>query len=126
METILLLEDDPISLRVLGTVLREKGGYTVLDASDPEGAIRLCKEHTGPIHLMVADVILRSASGREVMGRIGSVRPEMGVLFISGSDPGDLIAKDFLRPGDPFVMKPFTVGAFLESVRSVLKKSASA
>jgi len=40
-------------------------GYTVLAAQKPSDVESICKEHSGSIHLLLTDMMLPGASGRE-------------------------------------------------------------
>ena len=53
METILVLDDESTNLKVISLVLKLRG-YNVLEASSGAEAIRICKSHHGPIHLLIA------------------------------------------------------------------------
>src|SRR5205814_9910912 len=74
-ETILLAEDDAI-LRPLAKQLLEKLGYRVLEGGDAAEALAAAQRHTGPIHLLIADVILPGPSGRELARRLAVARPD--------------------------------------------------
>ena len=82
-ETILLVEDEPVILE-LTKMLLEKQGYTVLAASRPGEAIRLAREHTGEIHLLMTDVIMPEMNGRDLARNLVSVYPHLARLFMSG------------------------------------------
>jgi PAS domain S-box-containing protein len=56
-ETILLVEDEPAILKMVGMML-ERLGYTVLSAASPGEAIRLSNEYGQAIHLLMTDVIM--------------------------------------------------------------------
>ena len=60
-----------------------KNGYTVLDASQGDEASHICKQHKGPIHLMVMDVVMPGMKGRELAKSLASHHPEMKVLRCS-------------------------------------------
>src|SRR4029077_19621659 len=64
-ETILLAEDDEM-LRPLAKGLLDKLGYTVLEAENAERALERAQSHAGPIHLLLADVVMPGLSGREL------------------------------------------------------------
>src|SRR5213078_853422 len=64
-ETILLVEDEPALLRLASRSL-ESLGYTVLSASRPHDAIVLAKEHSGPVHMLLTDVVMPGMNGRKL------------------------------------------------------------
>ncbi len=56
-QTILLVEDDPFIKLLLSKDLQERG-YKVLQANYSKVALQLCKQHAGPIHLLLTDLLL--------------------------------------------------------------------
>lgn len=119
-ETILLVEDEIIVHDLVRSVLQATG-YLVLEAANGEQAFRLANEHQGPIHLLLADVVLPGLSGLEVAERLSSVREELHVLYMSG------YAQDTIeRYGIPvrecmFLQKPFTPTTLLRQVRAAIE-----
>src|SRR6185295_7935605 len=73
-ETILLVEDEEV-VRGLTKKILMQAGYNVLDAKGGEEAIRVCREHTGPIDLLLTDVVMPEVSGKEVADRLQELRP---------------------------------------------------
>lgn len=121
-ETILLVEDEAIVRDLVRKVLQVEG-YTVLETANGEQALQLANEHHGPVHLLLADVVLPGLSGPEVADRLTSTRPGIQVLYMSG------YARDTIeRYGVPvrervFLQKPFTPTALLNRVREALDAS---
>ena len=118
-ETILLTEDDTI-LRPLAKALLEKLGYTVLEAGDTDEALAAAKKHAGPIHLLIADVVLPGPSGRELARRLAASRPDTRVLYVSGYTDDAIVHHGMLEPGLNFLQKPFTPAVLARKVRAVL------
>jgi CheY-like chemotaxis protein len=114
-KTILLVEDDDASRFVLREVL-EGDRHSVLDASSGKAAILLCKEHQGPIHLVITDVVLRAPHCSEIVERIRELRPGVPLLFMSGYAQEELNGAILDRGS--FLQKPFTA----EAVRSAVAK----
>src|SRR5437870_12025311 len=86
METILLVDDDE-SVRALLRESIEQQGYTVLEARVNSEALLMARRHEGPIHLMVADVMMAGLNARELAAMVTSSRPHMHVLYISCYPP---------------------------------------
>src|SRR6266853_2272658 len=82
-ETILLVEDEE-SLRTLTRNQLEDSGYTVLEASCGSEAIRIARQHRGPIHLLLTDVVMPGMNGRVVAENLSASRPETRVVYMSG------------------------------------------
>src|SRR5690606_38035859 len=82
-ETVLIAGDDP-HVRRLAVELLSGLGYTVLDAADGAGALRMAREHRGEIHLLMIDVDMPGMNGHELAENFRIVRPHAGMLFMSG------------------------------------------
>ena len=118
-ETVLLVEDEEAVRSMVSKVLQNKG-YRVLEASHGNEALEVCDKFEGPIHLMVTDVIMPQMSGRELAERLALVRPEMGVLYMSGYPDNTIVQHGVLEPGTAFLQKPFTISALELKVREIL------
>ena len=79
--------------------------------------------HTGPIQLLVADVVMPGASGRELARRLADARPDTKVLYVSGYTDDAIVHHGMLEPGLNFLQKPFTPAALARKVRDVLDAS---
>jgi len=118
-ETILLVEDEEVVRALVGDILRGNG-YKVLIAGQSKEAFRISGQYEGPIHLLVADVVMPGMSGREVAERLASSRPRMKVLYISGYTDDAMVRHGVQAEGMAFLQKPFTPAALLRKVRDVL------
>ncbi len=118
-ETILLVEDDP-AVRAFSARSLRGHGYTVLEAKDGEGALSLCDEHEGPIHLMVTDVVMPGMSGPDLAQRLALVCPKVKVLYVSGYTDNAIVHHGVLDAGIAFLQKPFSAGGLLRKVRETL------
>jgi DNA-binding NtrC family response regulator len=118
-ETILLVEDDP-AVRNLVTAMLERQGYQVLVSQDPSDVGAICEKHDGRIHLLLTDLILPGISGREIATRVGGLRPDAKVLFMSGYTDDALILSHGFAEEFAFLQKPFSVGTLGAKIREVL------
>ncbi len=118
-ETVLLVEDDE-GILDLGKMILENLGYTVLAAQTPVDSIRLAKEHPGDIHLLITDVVMPEMNGRELAELVGTIRPNLRCLYMSGYS-ADLIAhRGILDERLNFIQKPFGSDDLAVRVRQVL------
>jgi two-component system cell cycle sensor histidine kinase/response regulator CckA len=118
-ETILLVEDDE-GIRTLTRRVLQRCGYVVLEATQGQEALGLCKEHTGPIHLLLTDVVMPQMGGRQVADALRCLRPETRVLFISGHTPEAVSSRGVTPQQDNFLQKPFALAALAGKVRELL------
>jgi PAS domain S-box-containing protein len=118
-QTILLVEDARRVREVVREILA-MNGYEVLEARHATEALELSERHAGPIHLMLTDVVMPQLSGHELARRLGPLRPEMRVLYMSGYTDDDIVRHGVLGAGIAFIAKPFTPDALATKVRAVL------
>src|SRR5262249_6518985 len=117
-ETILVAEDSEL-VRQLTREILEVRGYRVLEASNGNEALNICKTYRGAIHLTLSDVVMPGITGRELAEQVVEIRPDMKVLLMSGYT--DEISKaGFLHPGLHFIEKPFTSNSLALKIREVL------
>ena len=120
-ETVLVVEDsEPVRALVQRSL--EQAGYWVLVAADAEEGSRVLASHAGPIHLLVADVVLPGRNGRELARDATAARPGLRVLYISGYPSGAVNPNGALDPSVSFLEKPFTPAAIVARVRDVLDR----
>lgn len=119
-ETILLVDDDQ-SVRPLVRESLEHHGFTVLEARFTSEALLIARRHEGPIHAMIADVMMPGINGRELAYMLASSRPDMKVLYISGY-PLEVVREKLRKPDlATFLQKPFAPDVLVSKVRELLK-----
>ena len=116
LETILVVEDNPLVLRFLGACLRH-AAFNVLSAGSPEEARRIEVEYPGPIHLLLSDTIMLHTLGPDLADELTTKRAGMRVLLISGC-PDHIRVINYVGP---FLQKPFLAGELLSAVKEVLR-----
>jgi len=122
-ETVLVVEDEP-GVRALVRRMLERSGYYVLEAEQPDEVAPLCQKHAGRIDLLLTDVVMPGASGRELAERVSALHPEIGVLYMSGYTDDAIVRHGVLAADMPFIEKPFTADNLARKVREVLESRA--
>jgi PAS domain S-box-containing protein len=118
-ETVLVVEDaEPV--RTLARRILERFGYLVLEARTADEALRICREHAGPIQLLLTDVVMPGMDGRDLAQRVGGLRREARVLYMSGHPREALDGQGERQEAQPLVRKPFTPEDLLARIREVL------
>ena len=123
-ETILVAEDEAGVRELACQFLRVKG-YTVLDAKDGHEALEIAGRHSGPIHLLLSDMVMPKMNGGELAGRLKAIRPKIRVAFMSGYTEfsrGEM-ANEFSHA--PVLQKPFSPASLVGIVRQALTESAT-
>jgi CheY-like chemotaxis protein len=117
---VLLVDDTALLRRLVGEYLCDLG-YTVLVANGGQDALRLAAEHRGPIHVLFTDVMMPGMRGPELAERIRASRPDIAILFMSGSGLGELADQGVIRASGGVVLsKPFTQEELASALRKVL------
>jgi signal transduction histidine kinase len=118
-ETILIVEDEPAVRRMASRALKSQG-YAILEAANGAEALDLLSRATEAVDLVLSDVVMPLLNGRELSERLAVERPEIRVLFMSGYTDDDIVRRGLLRPGVPFLQKPFVAADLSRKVRDVL------
>ena len=118
-ETVLLVEDDP-SVRQLARIVLETQGYHVLQAINGQDALRVAREYTGTIRLVVTDVIMPQMGGKIMSEWLKTAYPSLKVLFTSGYTDEMVIRHGVLELGVTFLQKPYTPATLVRKVREML------
>ncbi len=121
-ETILLVEDED-GVRALARHVLQTCGYTVLEASRGEEALRVAERYQGPIHLLLTDVVMPGMSGRLVAERMGALKPGIKTVFASGYTDDAVVRHGVLEAETHFLQKPYTTAAMTQKVRAALDSS---
>jgi len=116
-ETILVVEDEG-SVRRLAHQVLSRAGYRVLEAADGREALVVANRFAGPIHLLLADIVLPGLSGLVVAEKLKALRPDVRVLFISGYS--NETHGGFVNGAAPLLPKPFSRDALLNAVGRLL------
>ena len=119
LETILVVEDDPVVLKVVHSVL-ERAGFRVITATNSTQAIEMEGGFHDTIHLLLSDVMMPDMSGPVIARILKKYRPAMRVMLMSGYPGGDML---FLNYGWHFIEKPFLPAKLVERVNDVLHSS---
>ena len=119
-ETILLVEDEAITMEVT-LVMLESLGYQVLAASSPNEAIKLFKQHDGNIDLLVTDVVMPQMNGRELSDELKALMPGIKTLFMSGYTANVIAHQGVLEEGLNFLEKPYSMLDLAIKIRMALK-----
>jgi two-component system, cell cycle sensor histidine kinase and response regulator CckA len=121
-ETLLVVEDEA-SVRQASQQFLTQSGYHVLEASDGEDALRMSRNHRGPIHLMITDVVMPRMGGSKLAERLADERPDMKVLFLSGYAETTVLQHGKVDVTNRFLQKPFSLKMLARKVREVLEAS---
>jgi signal transduction histidine kinase/ActR/RegA family two-component response regulator len=118
-ETILVAEDDAV-VRLLAVRTLKEAGYQVLEAETAAAATELATRHSGPIDLLLTDVVMPGGSGRDLADTLLGRRPDLRVIFMSGYTADVILRRGVVAEAVRFLPKPFSPLALAHAVRRAL------
>ncbi|WP_442681171.1 GAF domain-containing protein [Sphingomonas sp. ASY06-1R] len=120
-QTVLVVDDEPTIRMLVGEVLEEMGCATI-EAGDGATALQLLQSDAR-IDLLVTDIGLPGPmNGRQVADAARALRPDLGVLIITGYAENAVVGNGPLEPGMELVTKPFAMETFGARVRDMLAR----
>lgn len=115
---ILIVDDDPDSVRILKPFL-EAAGYSVDWAASGEEAIAEIKG--GMPHLILLDVNMPGISGFETLNYLRQKQDYVAIIFVSANTKTDDVIRGLDAGADDYVRKPFDIREVLSRVRAKLR-----
>ncbi len=116
--TILVVDDEPVLLRVTARLL-EKLGYRVLQAPSGEKALAIFKKRAPKIDLVLLDLIMPGLNGLNTLKHLRALDPKVRVLLLSGYE--DRVGER-LPPEVDFLSKPYSLELLSQKVASALQR----
>lgn len=117
--TILLVDDDQVARGHMAKALVRQG-YSLLEAGDGEEALTRSMACKRPINLLITDVMMPVMNGKELAERLGVLRPEIRILFISGYTREEILTDSARGRREWWLAKPFTGAQLTAKVKQVL------
>ena len=135
-QTIVAVDDDTAIVHLCATLL-DQAGFSVLPATNRSEALKICKHHPGPIHLLLTDLVMPppefslafgdnefpNVHGHELAVRALRMRIDLRVILMSGNIDQELTGYGIRRGTLPFLPKPFEHQALEALVRQVLQET---
>jgi signal transduction histidine kinase/CheY-like chemotaxis protein/PAS domain-containing protein len=118
--TVLIVDDEP-TVRMLLTEIVEDLGFTVIEAADSAGGLKVLQSDV-TIDLLVTDVGLPGGMNGRQMADAGRVsRPDLRVLFVTGYAENAVVGHGHLAPGMAVLTKPFPIETMAARIRSMVE-----
>lgn len=120
--TILLVEDNQLVREIVKETL-QRAGFRVLESDTGEQALAVASQCREPINVLVCDIVLPRMSGYVLSDMIHQVHPETNILHITGHpDISDAVRRGFPERQRRFLLKPFSQGQLLATVRELIER----
>jgi two-component system alkaline phosphatase synthesis response regulator PhoP len=114
---ILLVDDDPENLALLGRYLSREG-YEIMEARDGRTALVLAAE----ARLVVLDLMLPELSGWNVAKALRHELPELPILMLTALGSEDDKVHGLELGADDYVVKPFSPRELVARVKALLRR----
>jgi PAS domain S-box-containing protein len=118
-ETILLVEDEDALRRATRRAL-ERHGYDVVTAANGAEALRVLRDRSGQIALVISDLVMPVMSGVQLYHALRREYGPVPFILASGYAGRDAEERRALDPSLPFLLKPWSLGDLLKQVRQSL------
>ena len=116
---VLVVDDDPQTLRRVRDTLITAAGYTTLVTGDPRQVPHLLR--TEKPHLVLLDLMLPENDGLDLRRRVPEMA-DLSVIFISVYGREETIAKAFEMGAADYIVKPFSLTELTARVRAALRR----
>ena len=116
----LVVEDDPVSAKLIDTALRGEGIIAEMAACG-EDAIDLAKHYD--FDIMVLDLRLPDIEGFEVVRRIRAAKVRTPVLILSGKNEIDDKVRGLSTGADDYLTKPFHKSELVARIHAIVRRS---
>ena len=118
-QTILVVEDDPITLNAIQDLL-EAQDYQVIPANNGTEALHILELNSGSVDLMVSDMVMPEMGGLALYNQVQDRWPEIRTLFVTGHPMG-VERQSLLEENQiTWLQKPFSVPEFFFKVEEIL------
>ncbi len=118
-ETILVVDDDEIVLKLTQTIL-ETLGYETIPAKSGETALEIYSDQGNNIDLVVLDLGMPGMGGANCLEKLLQMNPSVKVVIASGYTEDGLIKDSLDHGAKASIVKPYTIEKFSKVIRTVL------
>ena len=122
MLQVLMVDDDPVQLRIRESVLR-LAGIEVNLASNAESALELLRSRDSEIGVVITDHLLPGMQGADLVRELRCLNPSLPVVVLSGLPD---IEPEYEGLNALVCLKPLPAAELIKLVRGLLESSASA
>ena len=120
--TILFVEDEKLVREVACEIL-QSAGHRALQAQCAAEARRMFEQEED-VNLLVTDVMLPDANGTDLAEELGSRRPSLKTIFISGYPENAVTRGGIHEHESRYLPKPFSNESLIRKIKQVLASDA--
>ncbi len=124
MQTILIVDDDPVQRRLLEAAISRIGIATVTAPGGGPALDLLFSPKGEQISLMVLDLMMPDIDGMQVLTKLRAVNQELPVIVLTAKGGIDSAVEAMRAGANDFLVKPASPERIKVSIRNVLKLGA--
>lgn len=121
MSKILIVEDDPEIIELIGFYLRHNPDYRLKSASNAVQALDILENDT--FDLILLDIMLPGIDGVDLCAQLRR-NTFCPIIFISSLDDETTIVKALNMGGDDYIVKPFTSSILIARMEANLRRAS--
>jgi DNA-binding NtrC family response regulator len=121
-DLVFIVDDEELLGQLAETVLTEAGFLTRVFI-DPVEVLRAVRDDGAQPDLLVTDFVMGTMTGLELIEECKRVLPGLRTILLSGTVNESQLMTYEVQP-DQFIPKPYRVGAFVKSVKELLRQRA--
>lgn len=118
-ENILLIDDEPAFLDMMGQILN-RFGYQVSSHHTAEDALNSFGASPDQFDLVITDLAMPGINGSKLVSEIRAIRPDMPVILCTGVSEGVIGDMFFEFQPDKVLNKPAEMKTLLKNIRGLL------
>ena len=118
-EKLLIVDDEPDMLKLLGMIIKEKTPYEAVTTNNPLEALELVKQ--GGFALIIADLKMPGLDGMELLEAVKRVDEGIPVIIITAYGTVESAMEIMQKGGFDFITKPFKKEQILYTIDKALK-----
>ncbi len=123
-ESILVVEDNDL-VRTSAVRTLERFGYKVTSAQSGPDALEILSNYDGNFDLMLTDIVMPVMSGTELVEKMEQAGYRIKFLYMSGYTEDAIVHHGVLKPGIPYIQKPFKPVRLLAMIRDLLDRQTA-
>jgi len=116
---VLVVEDDPGVRSFVVSAVRELG-FDVAEADGAAVALEQLEQDLS-ISLLLTDVVMPGATGRELADELARIRPNLPVVYMTGYTRNAIVHNGALDRGTRLLTKPFTLAELDRELNAALR-----
>jgi len=113
-EKLLIVDDEPVMLRLLTMLIKEKTPYEPVITNNPFEALQLAKEDS--FDLIIADLKMPGLDGAELLEAVKRVHADVPVIIITAYGTTETAMKILQKGAFDFITKPFKKEQILNAI----------